>query len=348
MSASTLPRQPTAWARSHRRGWAARLLLLTLALGTGLGVFAAPAQADSMNVYVGAYAMTVQELDQQNNSFYADFYLWFRWTPSQTDPEADPAATMEFTNNLERWGLTQTPVYEQPKKLSNGQLTQQFHVQGKFFSALDLSAYPLDSHRLHIEMEDTSLTKAALQYLPDTRDSALDAGLKIPGWAITGHAMEVADHTYETSFGERTGSKDTYSRASFVIDIQRPRSFFVWKLMLPLLIVVLIALSILVVHPSMIEVRLGAPATALLALVFLQQAYTSTLPETGNLVLLDKIYVLSYGLIVALMFVTILTSHWVRDGQPDATQRAIRLDRLAEVLLMSLFVFGVAGFILAA
>lgn len=329
-----------------RRSRLVRPLLLLTTLIAALGVGAALAQAaEPLEVYVGAYAMTVQELDQQNNSFYADFYLWFRWTPPAEDPELDPSATMEFVNNLERWGLTQTPVYEVPKPLPSGQMTQQFHVQGKFFSALDLRSYPLDSHRLTVEMEDTQATNATLVYLPDTDESALDAGLKIPGWAITGYKMEVVNHTYKTTFGEQHGETDTFSRASFDIHIQRPRSFFIWKLMMPLLIVILIALSILVVHPSMIEVRLGAPATALLALVFLQQAYTSTLPETGNLVLLDKIYVLSYGLIVALMFITILTSHWVRDGEQIATARAIRLDRLAEIVLLGGFVVGVGALI---
>lgn len=323
-----------------------RVLASVLAL---FGIFGltTPAWAaeDPVTVHVGAYAMTVQELDQQNSSFYADLYIWFRWDATE-DPEADPSATMEFVNNLERWGLTQNPVYEVPKKLPNGQFTQQYHVQGKFFSALDLGRYPLDKHRLTVEMEDTQTTSEGLVYEPDSAQTALDAGLKIPGWSITGHDIVVSEHTYNTRFGEAAGTGDTYSRASFELNIERPRSFFMWKLMLPLIMVVLIALSILVVHPSMIEVRLAAPATALLALVFLQQSYTSTLPETGNLVLLDKIYVLSYGLIVALMFVTILTSHWVRGGENAATARAVRLDRRAEVGLLAGFVVGVIALII--
>jgi hypothetical protein len=314
-------------------------VLAILVAGSGPAI---AAEGEPLEVYVGAYAMTIQELDQQNSSFYADFYLWFRWQGE----DLDPSASMEFVNNLERWGLTQNPVYEEPKKLPNGEFTQQYHVQGKFFSALQLGDYPLDSHRLSIEMEDAQTTESGLIYLPDSEQSALDAGLKIPGWSINGHDMTVTAHTYTTKFGEAAGAEDTYSRASFGITIERPKNFFIWKLMLPLLIVVLIALSILVVHPSNIEVRLGAPATALLALVFLQQAYTGTLPETGDLVLLDKIYVLSYALIVALMFVTILTSHWVREGAADATERAIRLDRVAEVTLFVMFVSGVASLIL--
>jgi hypothetical protein len=329
----------------NRKFLAQTLVAVLISLATIVGLAATSAHAageEPVTVHVGAYAMTIQELDQQNNSFYADFYLWFRWDGK----DLDPSASMEFVNNLERWGLTQNPVFEEPKLLPSGEYTQQYHVQGKFFSALQLTDYPLDSHRLSIDMEDTQSTDAGLVYVADSAQSGRDAGLKIPGWTITGSDLTVSPHTYTTNFGEAVGEQDTYSRASFGITIERPRNFFIWKLMLPLLIVVLIALSILVVHPSMIEVRLGAPATALLALVFLQQAYTSTLPETGNLVLLDKIYVLSYALVVALMLVTILTSHWTRDGGIEGTARAIRLDRVAELALFAAFVVGVSFLIL--
>ena len=75
--------------------------------------------------------------------------------------------------------------------------------------------------------------------------------------------------------------------------------------------------------------RLAGPATALLTLVFLQQAYTSTLPEVGTLVLLDKIYVLAYVVVVGLIATTILTSHWIRGDEANAAKAQRLKDRTA-------------------
>ncbi len=48
------------------------------AVPTG-GPLAKTSDGKPRSVAVGFYAMTIQGLDQQNNSFYADFYMWFRW-----------------------------------------------------------------------------------------------------------------------------------------------------------------------------------------------------------------------------------------------------------------------------
>jgi hypothetical protein len=104
--------------------------------------------------------------------------------------------------------------------------------------------------------------------------------------------------------------------------------------------VLLLGCSVLFVHPSFVEVRLAGPATAMLALVFLQQTYSSSLPENGELVLLDKIYALAYGLVIGLIATTIVTSHWIRQNPAANTARAVRLDRLTARVPFGLFVAG--------
>lgn len=114
---------------------------------------------------------------------------------------------------------------------------------------------------------------------------------------------------------------------------------FRWKLLRPLLIVRLLGCSVPVVHPRYADVRLAGPATALLTLVFLQQGSSETLPETGGLVLLDKISVLADAVVRGLIGVTILPSHWMREGAAQAA-RARRLDRLAAGGLFARFLAG--------
>ena len=65
--------------------------------------------ADATTVTVGFYAVTLQGLDQADNSYFADFFMWMRWRGDR-----DPTATLELTNNIERWGLTMAKVYDEP------------------------------------------------------------------------------------------------------------------------------------------------------------------------------------------------------------------------------------------
>lgn len=315
-------------------------LVFVLALSAGPASAAEKRSSGSptgpLKVAIGFYAMTIQGLDQQDNSYYADFYFWLRWKGA-----SDPSATVEFMNNVERWGLTQTPVYEKPKVLATGEKTQQFHVQGKFFAPLDLSDYPLDDHELPISIEDTNADDKSQVYVLDTRESGLDPGVRIPGWKIDGVRLFNSGHQYRTTFGETpTRGDTTFARATFAVKINRPTNFFLLKLFLPLAIVILVAVSTLLVNPTQADIRLAAPVTALLALVFLQQSYSSTLPENGNLVLLDRIYVLSYAIIVALIVMTIFTSHRAKGEVPDEIARVKRFDRWGAVLLTGIFALG--------
>jgi hypothetical protein len=200
--------------------------------------------------------------------------------------------------------------------------------------------YPLDRQQLTINIEDTSATVGTRDYVADTSQSGTDPNAVLPGWKITGSLLSVDDHLYGTDFGE-TGSsaaKRTYSSATFGLSIARPVTFFVWKLLLPLIIVVLLGGSVLLLHPSLIEVRIAAPATALLSLIFLQQGYSDTLPQIGSLVLLDKIYALAYGLIIFLMAAVIYTAYRFRTTGDDVS--VMRLDRRLAVGAVSVFAGG--------
>ncbi len=297
----------------------------------------AAAPSEPVEVAVGFYLTSIYGLDQQTSTYYADFYMWMRW-----QGEIDPTASVEFLNNIERWGLTMTPLFEEPMILPSGESLAQFHVQGQFFQPLLLENYPLDNHGLTIEIEDGRYADTQLVYVLDTAESGIAPNVKLPGWNVSGWNLTSAPHTYLTGFGEEGLPEQHYSTAKFTLEIDRPESFFTWKLLLPLVIVLLLGCSVLLIHPSFTEVRLAGPATALLTLVFLQQSYTSSLPDNGSLVLLDKIYALAYALVIGLIGTTIITSHWIRVDPDGNAARATRVDRIASIGLFACFLAGTA------
>ena len=287
-----------------------------------------------LQVTVGLYMVEVHGLDQEESTYHADFYLWMRWRG-----EPDPTPTIELFNNVARWALTMRQIFPEPVALPSGERLQQFHVEGEFFEPLVLTDYPLDKHALTVKIEDSTWSRDQLVYVPDTEQSNISPEVRLPGWSITGWDLAEHGFQYETDYGDSSAAAPEFSRFEFALRIERPESFFRWKLLLPLLIVLVLGCSVLVVHPTYAEVRLAGPATALLTLVFLQQGYSETLPETGGLVLLDRIYVLAYAVVLGLIGVTILTSHWMREGTEQAV-RAQRLDRLAAVGLFAMFLVG--------
>ncbi len=109
------------------------------------------------------------------------------------------------------------------------------------------------------------------------------------------------------------------------LPVTRPAGTYALKLLLPILLVALTAALALSVHPRYVEGRIGIGITALLTLVALQLTASSGLPDVNYLILLDKLYILSYAFVVLTMAVIVRNS-WV-DATGDVATAA-RADRV--------------------
>jgi len=288
----------------------------------------------AQQVKIGFYPVAIYDLDQASNTFYADTYVWLRWKG-----DIDPSATIEFTNMVVEWGKLLEPLQEEPKVLKDGSKYQQFRVEGRFVQPFSLADYPLDRHSLGIRVEDTTQGSNQLSYVIDETSSGVDTKLQIPGWKLQGWRAETMEHGYGTNFGEEE-LPSNYSVANFQMIIARPLSFFVWKLLLPLIIVVSAALVALLINPKSIDARLALPMGALLSAIFLQRSYSDTLPDLGYLVFMDKIYLLAYPLILAVLIRAIVAYHHARDAEGVELAQIQAVDRRAVAVMGIVFIVG--------
>lgn len=295
-----------------------------------------PASAEQ--VVVGFYPINVYNLDIANNTYFVDAYAWFRWKG-----EINPTETVEFVNAVDEWSLIKNYIDETPVKLSDGSFYQSLRIEGRFAQPFNLTDFPLDQQNLALIVEDTTYTSDQLVYMPDTVDTGYGKQLTIPGWNIMGWEQSSMLHQYGSKFGEIDSNlSSTYAALRYQINIQRPVSFFIWKLLLPLLIVVGAHWCTFLLHPSLIDVRTAVPSTAMLTLVFLQQSYTSGLPDVGYLVLLDRIYVVAYLLTIVTLTEGILTGIWAQSKAEADYQRVKRLDRRILLLESVLFILSIS------
>jgi hypothetical protein len=274
-------------------------------------------------VKVGMYVNTVYQLEIESSTYYLDAYLWLKW-----NGEIDPAGTLELTNLVEEWGAMVTPLNEEPITLPDGSQYRLLKIEGRFMQPFVLADYPLDRQRLSVYIEDNTYGADTLVYEMDSAGSGFGHMLAIPGWQIESWSSQQLEHDYGSFFGaEGAGGASTYSTLRFDLEIARPVNFFIFKLMLPLLIILAASWMVLVLHPRLVDARTALPGMGLLTAVFLQQAYSDGLPEVGYLVLIDKIYAVAYAMIVLTLLRAIWTSRGDIETAADIAQ-ARRTDRL--------------------
>ena len=313
---------------------------LLAALGTAIVLLLFPAAGAAQDseptvVRVGALVNDIQQLDLQSHSYAVDLYMWFKWK----NPDIDPSRTFEFMNAFELWGHILTYESEEPEQLPGGWQYQVLRNQGKFNAKLPLGRYPFDTQDLEVLIENTTADDTEVVFVPDRRPIALSEDLTLPGWKFEEPSLEVVGNRYATDFGEPTSENPTYSRVVINVPVVRPQGPYAIKLLLPMLLVALTAALALSVHPRYVEGRIGIGITALLTLVALQITSNSSLPEVDYLLLLDKLYILSYAFVV-LTLAVIVRNSWV-----DATgnvSKAARADRQGLAILTGVYFLAAA------
>lgn len=306
------------------------IFLLSIALFIPFQAHAQPQQ-----VKTGVYLMNLYDLNMDEHSFYADFYIWFKWK-GRIDP-----TSIEFVNAIEKWSMDKATFDgdSTPVSLKTGEKYKIFRIEGRFFHSFSLNRFPLDQHQLDIQIENPEFPADSLQYVADTMGAQIRNTLNMVGWDMKGSEIVTKVHDYGSNFGNPEENAQRYSNLSYQINLARPLSYFLLKMLLPLFIVMLVSIGGLLLHPTHIDSRSSLPIGGLLTAVFLQQSYSGALPDTGYMVLMDKIYLLAYILISVVLLQTIRAGNITAKDKP--VKAVIRMEKRLAQALLAIFVIGV-------
>lgn len=328
------------------------LLLLLLPVLIATGAFAAaplikgklsPAAAPppgAQQVRIGFYPLSVFQLEMGSNTYYVDAYVWLRWKGA-----IDPTQNLEFTNMVQEWDKQQEVVAMDSNVLPDGTHYKFLRVEGRFVHPFSFADYPFDRQALTITAENTVYGESQLAFVIDKENSGVSESLAIPGWHLDSWSGQSFSHDYGTRFG-LDDEASTYSMAQFSITISRPLSFFIWKLLMPLMIVLLAGVSGLLLSPHHIDARTALPIGALLTGIFLQKSYADTLPDLGYLILMDKIYLLAYAIIVLTLIRVIVVYPRYESIDVKGAAEIVRMDRLILAAMSACFALAVAAIVL--
>jgi branched-chain amino acid transport system substrate-binding protein len=320
-----------------------------VSIAAGLVLFAIPALPEDSptpeNVKVGLYWNSVTNLDLRTNSYVADFYLWFLWRGQN-----DPTRTFEFTNLIESWNLVKTAAYfndsgaPEPQTLPDGSRYQQYHVQGRFSQPFSLERFPVDEQDLVVSIEDLTYDEHEMQYVVDHKDSAANPRLIVPGWRIGKFTGAEGARTYASRFGDPRLSRILpYSHLTFGIHIARPVAGLLCKTVLPISIIIVITFAAFFCRPESLDTRLTLAITALIAAVALWYSTDIELPPSSYLLLIDKVYLLSFFAILFTTFCSIVSNRVAQRGKHDVAER---IDHVVLACLTCTYFGGIGALLL--
>lgn len=298
-----------------------------------------PPDAHPAEVRVGAYLLRILDLSIADDTWTADFYIWFDWT----DDSLAPGETFELTNGQI---LTRE---KQDEWAAGGRRYAVYRVVAAITQFFDVARFPVDDHMLTLEIEDVKSPLDRLRYVPDTTESGIDPVVKIPGHYIRSTSSVVKAHTYATTFGDPRlpeGEASIYSHYRLGIWLTRSGWQMHVKMFLGTFTAVLVALVSFFIKPAQIDARFAVRVGAFFGAVANTVVSAPLIPDTSVLTIADMVNGVALIIILLSVVEATVALHMVHTRGQESL--APLLDRVSVVIIAIGFVLISVGIPLVA
>ncbi len=242
-------------------------------------------------VYVGVEMIELRDLKTTDQTFFTDFFLYFRW-------EGDDAPlNVLFTNSTSASVNINNPISKEVTDA--GQNYRLYRVQGTFSEPLDFHDYPWDRHSLTIRMVNPILDQTELVYVPDPSVMAMSPAERqrssmdqdrsfnrLPSWNTEGVFYTQVSITSSANDYDTYGLVQ-YSEFQVIVDIGRDVRSFLVKNLLPLALLALVTYIAIWFPPEQAGARVSFAITALLSSSVMLINVSNQLPEIGYTVAIE-------------------------------------------------------------
>jgi len=155
--------------------------------------------------------------------------------------------------------------------------------------------------------------------------------LDLPDWRIVGVGLEEGIGEYPYLVDEET----LFSRVTLTVDVERRRGYYIWKFLVPLVLIVLLSWVVFWIGSGELESQMQVSIKCVLSVIAFNFVISEQLPRTGYLTVLDYWVLLSYIFVAAGTFENVVAHRLVRAGREGA---ADRVDHWSRVLFPATYV----------
>lgn len=300
-------------------------------------VAAHQAVATPDTVKVGAYVISVHDINFHDKEYTVRFWLWFLYK----NPDFDFSKQLDIPN---------AKSIDPPEIMTDsidGQAWVIMKMKCTMKESWKVDDFPFDSQHLNIQIENTLFDKDDLVFAPDLAGSRYEKKIAIDGWTITNFKVNTKVSEYETGFGDYRLPSQHTEFASFNVDMDIERD--AWGLFMKIFIGMYIAFLIAIIgftpNPWELEPRFGLPVGGLFAAVGNKYIIDSLLPESSEFTLVDTLHALTFFAILATLVVSASALKLHDWGKKEA---CMRVNRVGARIVITLYLLANIIFITLA
>jgi hypothetical protein len=315
-----------------------------------------------VSVWIGV--IDIPDVDEPLETFDLDMYITLQWNDPrayeyiQQGKELSPdgkyrsdstvaalngldeigwANLFQFTNQVGQRDILNASLWIDTK----GNITYDERFQASFRSNYELKAFPFDSQKFHLEIETFNLDKTmvifeaskdtVIFYQSPTEQNDNRKTIYLEEWIVK--------DDIDCFVGEYTSkmSGRSYSYISIDMIAERKSGFHVWKIFLPLILIIGISWSSFWIGKEAVASRLSMSSIGFLTIVSFGFYLTSSLPKISYLTFMDTFIIGAYSLMGLTVLEVLATYFLMRQGKEMVADRMNYHSRWAFPLCLCLY-----------
>ena len=281
-------------------------------------------------VGAGMFFHDISQLNDVDQTITADVYILLRWRdPRLADARrADGSADCPvpgdalWTPVIEADNLRSRQQYYQARFLvdAGGTITYGRRLLVQIAQPLDLRDFPFDRHVWRFTLWPVFSKVDEIVFAPLRPFVGRNDRLSLLGWS-TG----VPDAQASTE--QRQGRLGAFARFDVTLETRRDSFFYVCKLGIPLVLIMLMAYSVYFIPSTAVAQQIGVGMTSMLTLIAYLLALSNSLPKISYLTRADQFYIGAALLVFLGLMKGIFTVIWLHRERAALVERADRIGR---------------------
>lgn len=296
-------------------------------------------------VYGGIWLIDIDSIDSSAQNFVANVFIILRWM----DPRlADPRG-IRIYNITQVWnpriqisneiGLVRRTFPEVVEVDKDGMVTYRQRFVGPFSQPLKLNDFPFDKQTFRLHFVSPGNAPTELEFIRDPK--WIEAGLpkaggiakdiSLPDWTIENY--DTSSVPYVTGPGAAV--------AGFAFDFlaKRDIEYYVWKVILPLLFIVMMSWTVFWIDPSNASTQIAVATTSMLTLIAYRFAIDLQVPRVPYFTKLDQFIVAGTALVFLCLIQVIITARLALTGREKTAKK---IDKMSKIVFPLAFIISLS------
>ena len=302
------------------------------------------AEAGPTRVSVGIWMVDITNIDSAQQNFTAEVAVVLRWR----DPRLTHTGNGIVRYSLEQVWHPRVAVVNETNSVSrkfpevvevepDGTVNYRQRYAGAFTQPLRLQSFPFDRQTFRVQLVAVRYRPNEVMFVPDEewiRNGLRQAGgiapqITLPDWTLEKWETKALTYALAPSF--------EYPSYAFEFTASRNAQHYIWKVILPLILIVAMSWSVFWVAETEVGPQLSVATTSMLTLIAYRFAIDNQLPVLPYTTSLDT-FILMSTLLVFFSFIEVLATTIL--GGEHRNKQAKRIDRYCRIIFPLIFVIA--------